>query len=169
MAAHQAPPSLRFSRQEHWSGLPFPSPTHESEKWKGSRSVYPTLCDPMGCNPTRLLRPWDFPGESTGVGCHRLLSHISIPNPITGKGNWATMIGLNHLHSWFILSNWEDSLPAQMSHTPVIVWKRKQNHDSVSGVIGCPSTAVYPFFLTNRTIVFVQNSEVFSLHCLNHD
>ena len=25
-------PSLRFSRQEHWSGLPFPSPTHESEK-----------------------------------------------------------------------------------------------------------------------------------------
>ena len=27
----QAPPSLEFSRQEHWSGLPFPSPMHESE------------------------------------------------------------------------------------------------------------------------------------------
>ena len=26
MAVHQAPPSLGFSRQEHWSGLPFPSP-----------------------------------------------------------------------------------------------------------------------------------------------
>ena len=26
MAAHQAPPSLASSRQEHWSGLPFPSP-----------------------------------------------------------------------------------------------------------------------------------------------
>ena len=25
--AHQAPPSLGFSRQEHWSGLPFPSPS----------------------------------------------------------------------------------------------------------------------------------------------
>ena len=25
-------PSLGFSRQEHWSGLPFPSPMHESEK-----------------------------------------------------------------------------------------------------------------------------------------
>ena len=24
--AHQAPPSMEFSRQEHWSGLPFPSP-----------------------------------------------------------------------------------------------------------------------------------------------
>ena len=31
-AAHQAPPSLGFFRQEHWSGLPFPSPMHESEK-----------------------------------------------------------------------------------------------------------------------------------------
>ena len=31
-AVHQAPPSLGFSRQEHWSGLPFPSPMHESEK-----------------------------------------------------------------------------------------------------------------------------------------
>ena len=38
-AAHQAPPSLGFSRQEHWSGLPFPSPVHKSEKWKWSRSV----------------------------------------------------------------------------------------------------------------------------------
>ena len=38
-AAHQAPPSLGFSRQEHWSGLPFPSPMHETEKWKWSRSV----------------------------------------------------------------------------------------------------------------------------------
>ena len=31
MAAHQAPPSLGFSRQEHWSGLPFYSPMRESE------------------------------------------------------------------------------------------------------------------------------------------
>ena len=30
--AHQAPQSVGFSRQEHWSGLPFPSPMHESEK-----------------------------------------------------------------------------------------------------------------------------------------
>ena len=25
-AAHQAPPSMGFSRQEYWSGLPLPSP-----------------------------------------------------------------------------------------------------------------------------------------------
>ena len=32
METQQAPPTLGFSRQEHWSGLPFPSPMHESEK-----------------------------------------------------------------------------------------------------------------------------------------
>ena len=36
---HQAPLSIGFSRQEYWSGLPFPSSMRESEKWKSSRSV----------------------------------------------------------------------------------------------------------------------------------
>ena len=34
MAAHQASLFLGFSKQEYWSGLPFPSPMHKSEKWK---------------------------------------------------------------------------------------------------------------------------------------
>ena len=50
MAAHQAPPSLGFSRQEHWSGLPFPSPMHESES-EVIQSC-PTLSDPMDCSLT---------------------------------------------------------------------------------------------------------------------
>jgi len=73
MAAHQAPSSLGFSKQEHWSGLPFPSPLHESEKWKWSRSVVSNPQQPHGLQPSRLLHPWDFPGKSTGVGCHCLL------------------------------------------------------------------------------------------------
>ena len=31
--------------------------------------------------PTRLLHPWDFPGKSTGVGCHCLLWILYIENP----------------------------------------------------------------------------------------
>ena len=50
MAAHQAPPYPGFSRQECWSGLPFPSPMHESEKWKWSRSVVSDSSDPMDCS-----------------------------------------------------------------------------------------------------------------------
>ena len=74
MAAHQAPPSLGFSRQEHWSGVPFPSPVHESEKWKWSRPVVSDSSRPHGPQPTRLLCPRDFPGKSTGVGCHSWMS-----------------------------------------------------------------------------------------------
>ena len=51
-AAHQAPLSLGFSRLEHWSGLPFPSPMHESEKWKWSHSV---VSDPQQPHVLHLL------------------------------------------------------------------------------------------------------------------
>ena len=76
-AAHQAPLTLGFSRQEHWSELPFPSPMHESEKWKWSRSVVSDPQGPHGLQPTRLLHPWDSPGKSTGMGCHCLLPRSS--------------------------------------------------------------------------------------------
>ena len=33
-AAHQAPPSMEFSRQEYWSGLPLPSPSYHSSHLK---------------------------------------------------------------------------------------------------------------------------------------
>ena len=51
MTAHQAPLSLGISRQEHWSGSPFPSPMHESEVAQS----YPTLSDP---------RDYSLPGSA---------------------------------------------------------------------------------------------------------
>ena len=84
MAAHQVPPSLGFSRQEHWSGLPFPSPMHEREKWKWSLSVVSDSSRPHGLQPTRLLHPWDSPGKNTGVECHCLLQLRYFKNYI----NW---------------------------------------------------------------------------------
>ena len=45
-AAYQAPPSLGLSRQEHWSGLPFPSPMHESEV----AQLCLTPSDPVDCS-----------------------------------------------------------------------------------------------------------------------
>ena len=61
MAAHQALLSLGFSRQEYWSGLPFPSPTHESlppnnasetlnEDWFSKRIFQTLLFKPVGEN-----------------------------------------------------------------------------------------------------------------------
>ena len=54
MAAHQAPPSLGFSRQEHCSGLPFPSPMRENEV----AQLCLTLSDPMD---------YSLPGSSIHV------------------------------------------------------------------------------------------------------
>ena len=79
MAAHQAAPTLGFSRQEHWSGLSFPSPMHESESESKAAQSCLTLSNLL--QPNRLLRPWDSPGESTGVGCHCLLQQRSLYTP----------------------------------------------------------------------------------------
>ena len=66
MAAHQAPPSLGFSRQEHWSGLPFPSPVHESE----ITQLCLTPSDPMDCS---------LPGSSVhGICQARVLEWVAI-------------------------------------------------------------------------------------------
>ena len=51
---------------------------HESEKWKWSHSVVSDSWWPHGLQPTRLLHPWDFPGKSTGVGCHCLLHKTNL-------------------------------------------------------------------------------------------
>ena len=37
---------------------------------------------PHGLQPTRLLHPWDFPGKSTGVGCHHLLGIVPPGKPL---------------------------------------------------------------------------------------
>ena len=73
-AAYQAPPSMGFSRQEYWSGVPLPSPRYRPAAAAAAKSLQscPTLCDPTDGSPPGS-RPWDSPGNYTGVGCHFLL------------------------------------------------------------------------------------------------
>ena len=74
MAAHQAPPSLGFSRQEHWSGLPFPSPVHE--KWNVQVN---------SLSHVRLLAtPWTAPYQappSMGFSRQEYWSGLPLPSP----------------------------------------------------------------------------------------
>ena len=70
MEAHQALPSLGFSRQEHWSGLPFPSLVHESKSESEVTQSCPTVSDPMDCN---------LPGSSVhGIFQARVLEWVAI-------------------------------------------------------------------------------------------
>ena len=67
-----------------WCGLPFASPMHESEKWKWSRSVMSNLATPWTA-AHQAPPSWDFPGKSTGVGCHCLL-HFGLYSPWNSPG-----------------------------------------------------------------------------------
>ena len=104
-------PSLGLSRQENWSGLPFPSPMHESEKWKWSHSVMSDSSRPHGLQPTRLLHPWDFPGKSTGVGCHCHLANCK---------NSSSFLSLSHEKTW------SKVLISQVEDGKALPWKTDQ-------------------------------------------
>ena len=114
MAAHQALLSLGFSRQEHWSGLPFPSSMHKSEKWKWSRSVVSDSSWPHGLQPTGLLCPWDFPGTSTEVGCHCLLHSCAAAKRVS---SWARPVTCSQVHQGYVKS-WTPQLAAPSAAGP---------------------------------------------------
>ena len=78
-------PGILQARILEWVAISFSS----ARKWKVrvSRSVVSDPQRPHGLQPTRLLRPWDFPGKSTGVGCHCLLLLLTKP-----KIKWACFV-----------------------------------------------------------------------------
>ena len=62
-------PGILQARTLEWVAISFSN----AWKWKWSCSVVSDPQRPHGLQPSRLLCPWDFPGKSTGVGCHCLL------------------------------------------------------------------------------------------------
>ena len=75
IAAHQAPPSMGFSRQEYWSGVPLPSPNH-------------MLSLPL------------FEGETETQNLleiiHRCCSGIQRPEDLLSHNHGASGLGANH-------------------------------------------------------------------------
>jgi len=97
-AAHQAPvPGIL--QQEYWSGLPFPSPVHESEVTQSC----PTLHDPMDCS---------LPGSSIhGISQARVLEWVAIAfSPRVARDLQ------NHFSSGVCIS----SLPPPGGHQPLL-------------------------------------------------
>ena len=88
-------PGILQARTLEWVACP--SPMHESEKWKWSRSVMSDSSRPHGLQPTRLLHPWDFPGKSTGVGCHRLLCYSILGLLISPSSVWKIFISASNI------------------------------------------------------------------------
>ena len=100
-AAYQAPPSMGFSRQEYWSGVPSPSPTESKRLFFISVSLL--LSRIQGhqrrqWQPTPVLLPGGFHGRRSLVGCspwgheesdttERLHFHFSLSCFGEGNGN----------------------------------------------------------------------------------
>ena len=80
-------PGILQARTREWVAISF------SNAWKWKVKVKSLsrfwLSWPHGLQPTRRLRPWDFPGKSTGVGCHCLL-------PQKREDRMKTTINHNH-------------------------------------------------------------------------
>ena len=81
-------PGILQARTLEWVAISFSN----AGKWKvkvKSLSHVRLFATPW-LQPTRLLHPWDFPGKSTGVGCHCLLLSW-LYNPSNWHGNSAKM------------------------------------------------------------------------------
>ena len=107
--AQQAPPSMGFSRQEYWSGLPFPSPGDLPNP--GIEPTSPALqADALTSEP---------PGKpkNTGVGSLSLLQRIFL----TQESNWSLL----HCRQILYQLSYQGSLRHLENHTannPEVFW-----------------------------------------------
>ena len=125
MGAHQAPPSLGFSWQEHWSGLPFPSPKRRAQVSKKPHLFAGVLVRNWGTFPGQPCLegarwPQETPGPSafmlvlsllfSGDSIHReptlgqagLLQALRRPCSSNGPVKWVLLssLPLNLNHVW---------------------------------------------------------------------
>ena len=112
-------PGILQARILEWVAISF------SSAWKWKVKVKSLSCVRLlatdGLQPTRLFCPWDFPGKSTGVGCHCLLQKYSLSPYLTFK---LSLVGclrflisqlLAGIRSEFRLSTyWLNSLPPNL-------------------------------------------------------
>ena len=102
-------PGILQARTLEWAAISY-SNAGKCKKW--SRSVLSDSLGPHGLQPTRLPRPWDSPGKSTGVGCHFLLqcrkvkrvkslSHVRLFGaPWTAAHQAAPSLGFSRQEYW---------------------------------------------------------------------
>jgi len=141
------PPSLVFSRQEHWSGLPFPSPMHESEKISEVAQSCPTPSYPMDCSPrgpsvrgifqARVLEWVAIALSSTvfrgslmpklGEGNGNPLQYFCLENPMDRGAWWAAVHGVARSRtrlSDFTFTFHFHALEKEMAtHSSVLAWR----------------------------------------------
>ena len=103
--AHQAPPSMKFSRQEYWSGLPFPHPGDLPNP-----GIQPSSC----AAPVLAARALVF-----------LAAFV-----LKGRWGWASLVAQMVKNPpamqeiWVRFLDWEDSLEKEMATlSSILAWR----------------------------------------------
>ena len=110
-AAHQPPPALGFSKQEHWSGLPFPSPMCESEKVKVKSLSHVRL----------LATPWTAAYQARPpMGFSRQEYWSGVPLPSLIQVTMRSLISLL-LGFWAVILNFPRAWPITCSFSFVLL------------------------------------------------
>ena len=114
-AAHQAPPSMGFSRQEYWSGVPLPSPDLWQQglyiTWQATPVLLPRKSHGqrslVGCSPwgryesdmTKRLH-FHFSLSYIGGGNGNSLQYSCLENPRDGRAWWTAVYGVAQSWTW---------------------------------------------------------------------
>ena len=87
-----------------------------------SRSVMSDSEQPHGLQPSRLLHPWDFPGKSTGVGCHCRLWNKTEASYFLIAQSGKNLPAIQETWVWFL--GREDPLEKEMAtHSSILAWR----------------------------------------------
>ena len=79
-------PGILQARTVEWVAISFSNAW--KWKWTWSRSIMSGSSRPHGPQPTKLLRPWDFPGTSTGVGAISFSDKILLKTSKDDPNKW---------------------------------------------------------------------------------
>ena len=95
-------------------------------RWAGKKKVKvigtqscPSLCDPHGLYPTRLLYPWNSSGKNNGVGCHFLLHKMGF-------------IRINYHPVWYTYREIFVDKPANPTQTSTLTIRSKRVRNTAS-------------------------------------
>ena len=102
-AAYQGPPSMGFSRQEYWNGVPLPSPLPWWVSGKESACNAGDLSSILGLGRS--------PGEENG----NPFQYSCLENSIESRALWATVHRVAQSYMWRKLLN-----------SSILIWKSKK-------------------------------------------
>ena len=124
-AAYQAPPSMGFSKQEYWGGVPLPSPLNSLTK----DQTY------MPCIRRHILNHWTTREslnfkiviDSQAEGNGNPLQYSCLENPMDGGAWWATVHGVaksrTRLNDFTLTFHFHALEKEMATHSSVLAWR----------------------------------------------